>query len=242
MSQSDFTIETNGVSGTTFGLDIQTALRALASTSLGTSAPSTVYDGQIWLDNASTPWKLKIYDGSDWITLFEVDAGSDTASAVGQSTTPVGTVSMFAGAAADVPEDWLLCDGSAVSRTTYADLYTVLGDLWGNGDGSSTFNLPDYRGKSPLGVNDSGLPAGEDGSFSTRNEAATGGEEDHTLGTSELPAHTHQLDKSGGAMGGAGITTNNTYVGAKFTTNSTGSGSSHNTMHPFIVINFIIKH
>ena len=68
MSQHDMLIDT------TFGQDIQDGLRALASGSKGNSAPGTPYAGQIWLDDSSAPWLLKIYDGIDWFTLGEVDA------------------------------------------------------------------------------------------------------------------------------------------------------------------------
>ena len=79
MSQSDMTIETSSVSGSLFGTDVQTNLRALASTSKGSSAPATPYDGQLWLDDSGTPWVLKIYDlsGTDWIALGNVNASTD---------------------------------------------------------------------------------------------------------------------------------------------------------------------
>ena len=64
--------------------------------------------------------------------------------------TPVGSVQMFAGATA--PTDWLLCDGTAVSRETFAALFNVIGTTYGDGDGSTTFNLPDFRGRLPIGV------------------------------------------------------------------------------------------
>jgi microcystin-dependent protein len=66
------------------------------------------------------------------------------------TNTPSGTVVMFAGSAA--PTDWLLCDGAAVSRTTYAALFSAIGTTWGAGNGSTTFNLPDMRGAAPAGV------------------------------------------------------------------------------------------
>lgn len=64
-------------------------------------------------------------------------------------TTPVGEVIAYAGAS--VPTGWLRCDGSAVSRTTYAKLFAVIGTTFGTGDGSTTFNLPDLAGRVPLG-------------------------------------------------------------------------------------------
>lgn len=64
--------------------------------------------------------------------------------------TPVGAVTMFAGATA--PGGWLLCDGSAVNRITYQDLFAVISTTFGVGDGSTTFNLPDFREAAPTGV------------------------------------------------------------------------------------------
>lgn len=70
---------------------------------------------------------------------------------------PAGVVEMFVGGIDKIPEGYLICDGSAVSRTEYADLFQVIGVGCGNGDGSTTFNLPDFRGRFPRGVSgDSG--------------------------------------------------------------------------------------
>lgn len=65
-----------------------------------------------------------------------------------------GVIQMFAGSTP--PAGWLLCDGSAVSRTTYATLYAAIGDTWGAGNGSTTFNLPDLRGRTVVGVDSNG--------------------------------------------------------------------------------------
>ena len=62
---------------------------------------------------------------------------------------PVGCVIPFAGAAA--PTGWLLCQGQAISRTTYAQLFSVIGTTYGSGDGKTTFNLPDMRGRVAVG-------------------------------------------------------------------------------------------
>ena len=61
-----------------------------------------------------------------------------------------GTIKMFAGSVA--PDGWLLCNGQAVSRTTYSKLFNVIGTTYGEGDGSTTFNVPDLRGRTPVGV------------------------------------------------------------------------------------------
>lgn len=89
----------------------------------------------------------------------------------------------FAGSVA--PEGYLLCDGSAVSRTTYATLFEVIGTTYGAGDGSTTFNVPDLTGRVVIGVS------------GTHALASTGGSETVTLTTSELPAHSHEVPQHG---------------------------------------------
>jgi microcystin-dependent protein len=66
---------------------------------------------------------------------------------------PAGAVVAFAGPTNNLPNGYLFCDGSAVSRTTYASLFAAIGTAWGTGDGSTTFNLPDMRGVFLRGVN-----------------------------------------------------------------------------------------
>ena len=84
---------------------------------------------------------------------------------------------------------WLLCDGAAVSRTTYGALFAAIGTTYGAGDASSTFNVPDYRGRTIVG-------AGAGPGLSARARGATGGEEAHTLTGTEsgVAAHTHTQD------------------------------------------------
>ena len=141
------------------------------------------------------------------------------------------------------PDGWLLCYGQAVSRTTYANLFSLLSTTFGNGDGSTTFNLPDLRGRVPLGQDDMG------GSSAGRVVAAegsvlggSGGAETHTLTTSEMPAHTHTL-------GGSYASYATAYQGSYFVltnlnnanTGSTGGGNAHNNMPPYITLNYIIR-
>lgn len=98
---------------------------------------------------------------------------------------PAGIIMPFAGTV--TPENYLFCDGAAVSRTTYATLFGVIGTTFGAGDGSSTFNLPDLSGRVPLGVS------------STHLLGSTGGSETVTLTESELPAHVHEVPQHGHA-------------------------------------------
>jgi len=153
-----------------------------------------------------------------------------------------GEVRAWAGAEASPPSGWLLCDGDDVSRTTYAGLFAVIGETYGVGDGSTTFNLPDFRGRAILGVNNSGLPNGANGSFTTRDRGDEGGVETHTLTENEIPAHVHGI----GGASDLGTLDDNDYrlnPGGSSVGNSksTGGGAAHQNMMPFGVANYIIK-
>lgn len=95
----------------------------------------------------------------------------------GATAVPTGSVQMFAGAVA--PAGWLPCDGAAVSRSGYAALFAVVGTTYGAGDGGTTFNLPDLRDRTPVGVS-----AG-------KTRGAKGGSSTVTIGAGNLPAHEH---------------------------------------------------
>jgi microcystin-dependent protein len=122
-------------------------------------------------------------------------AGSGTwTSLPGGIVIPFGIVTDYAGTSA--PSLWLLCYGQAISRTTYSDLFGVVGTTYGSGDGSTTFNLPDYRGRVGAGQDDmggvsanrlTGLTNGVDGD----TIGAVGGLESFTLATANLPSHSH---------------------------------------------------
>ena len=94
---------------------------------------------------------------------------------------PAGVMMPYAGDTA--PTQWLLCDGSAVSRTTYADLFAIIGTTYGSGDGSTTFNLPNAKGKTLVGLDSSDSDFG--------NLADSPGEKTHKLTIAEMPSHTH---------------------------------------------------
>lgn len=161
---------------------------------------------------------------------------------------PVGSVLPYAGS--NAPSGWLLCDGSAVSRSTYSDLFNVVGTTFGAGDGSTTFNLPDLRGRFPLGLDNMG---GNSANRVTASQAdslgGTSGAEDHTLSASELAPHTHNVTFPGrNSTGGdpdasrfSGVTTIGNNFNLTKTSASAGSGSPHNNMPPYISLSFIVR-
>ena len=139
--------------------------------------------------------------------------------------TPIGTVSAFAGASA--PDKYLICDGSTISRTTYSDLYAVLGDVYGNGDGSTTFEIPDLRGEFLRGL-----------------DGGRGVDASRTLGSAQsdlLKSHTHQVQNvfSGGGTGDEENYVSN--VTASRSTIDTLSAGGAETRPRNIAMNYIIK-
>jgi microcystin-dependent protein len=160
---------------------------------------------------------------------------------------PTGVISEFAGASA--PAGYLLCDGAAVSRATYSDLFATIGTTFGAGNGSSTFSLPNHGGRVAAGKGS--------GTFATLG--ATGGAETHTLTTAQMPSHTHVQNShthsppagsfiiygngggGSGTGGGAALSVSTNTAAATPTNQNTGGGGSHNNLQPFIVMNFIIK-
>lgn len=101
----------------------------------------------------------------------------------------IGQIRQVAFDAVTAPEGWLFCDGSAVSRTTYAELFAVIGTAFGAGDGSTTFNVPNLGGRVPVGE-DTG-----DADFDVIGE--TGGAKEVTLDSDELPTHDHTVSNGG---------------------------------------------
>lgn len=153
---------------------------------------------------------------------------------------PSGVIVSFGGTTA--PAGYLMCDGSAVSRTTYAPLFAIIGTTYGAGNGSTTFNLPDLRQRFPLGKAASGTGSTLGG---------TGGAIDHT----HTISHTHDVDPpntTSGApsttvaatnlTGSAASTTHTHDVNiSSFTSGAASTSTSGTANAPFISLNFIIK-
>lgn len=166
----------------------------------------------------------------------------------------VGTIVPFTGDT--IPMSYLLCDGRAVSRSEYPGLFEVIGTTYGSGDGSTTFNLPNLKGKIPVGQDTS------DTTFSTLGKAT--GEKEVTLTKDQMPKHTHTQNahrhqqnyntwyndssnydvrlagNTSGYYSGAGMTgyyTDN----ATATNQDTGGDKPHNNIQPSLVVKYMIK-
>lgn len=193
-----------------------------------------VWNGSAWVKPSGTPDGTKfLRDDGTWATL-------------GGGGAPTGSVTMYAGATA--PTGWLLCDGAAVSRTTFSALFAEIGTAYGVGDGSTTFNVPDTQGRVPVGKG-------------THVDVDALGDNDGTVLASRRPKHKHVVndpthdhqttakshgsDQNVGSAGG-GIIVAGSSTGSNITPASTGitigpQASSPTDGPAYLVFNYIIK-
>lgn len=173
---------------------------------------------------------------------FFISLWNRTGAQQGGSTFNPGDLKPIAGAG--IPVGWLVCDGSAVSRTQYVALFNAISTLWGSGDNVTTFNIPDLRGSTVIGSNVS-FPLG-----------STGGASSITLSLGNLPTHSHTINDPGhfhpsvvaasnvtaGASAG-GVTAGNTGTATTgiIATNNTGSGTPFSILSPYGAANWIVK-
>ena len=147
-------------------------------------------------------------------------------------TVPTGTISDFGGTVP--PSGYLACDGSAVSRTTYSDLYSAVGNAWGDGDGLTTFNLPNLDRRATIG-------SGGTLTATIGNTVGSyGGEEEHTLTEAEMPKHTHDTPQGNSGFTGTLFLGTTNPIGTQ-DTESAGNDEAHNNMQPSAVVLKIIK-
>lgn len=217
------------------------------------------YAGDLWYNN-STGTAVQITQGSSVTTSSS-------------PLVPAGVMWPFGGVSA--PTGFLACDGSAVSRSGFQDLFDAIGTAYGAGDGSldafgqpATFNLPDMRGRTPIGA---GVYTDPVSGAVTRSLGVALGAEKHLLTTTEMPSHnhiqnahnhtltdpghTHAAYNSGSAFAGtfafaesniltttSGASTTGISISAATATNQpAGGGAVHNNMQPSLVTNWIIK-
>lgn len=211
-----------------FGLDTSTT-----SVVISYNTPSTtgywysLKDEKLYKWNGSA-WVVQVrviiasisWQGSGSYT-YALPIGKGIKDVYGRGHVPAGSVSAFAGASA--PDGYLTCNGAALSRTIYSDLFSAIGTTYGVGDGSTTFNIPDLRGEFIRGL-----------------DGGRGVDSGRTLGSyqaDELKSHTHTYR-------GATITptgSDPTGTGSTFTIGNTGSTGGTETRPRNIAMNFIIK-
>jgi microcystin-dependent protein len=185
----------------------------------------------------------------------------------GGAALPAGIVVAYAAAAA--PTGWLLCDGSAVGRSTYAALFAAIGTTYGAGDGTTTFNLPNLKGRTPVGLDaaQSEFDAlGESGGAkSVTLTAAQSGAPAHshgvgTLATASAGSHSHTFGVKTNTGGGGNSNTledlntdTTTFTtaatgahthglsGSTANNAATGAAQAHENLPPYLTLNFLIK-
>lgn len=204
-----------------------------------TASPSYSHIMRIagWDTNGgSGGWPVELSFSGNGVAIRQGTSATAWSSWVSVSP-PIGSIQVFAGSTA--PAGYFLCQGQSISRTTYADLFAIIGTTYGAGDGSTTFNLPNLKGRVPVGF--------DSGQTEFNNLGETGGEKTHTLSVTEMPSHNHEL-KGGGSpislvTGGSQYRFPFTADGGmtQLTSDAAGGGAAHNNLQPYISMNYIIK-
>ena len=237
--------------------EVQAVILDPQASSLSAANTSALYsiDGDFWYNN-STGTPVQITDGN-------------SLASASSPLVPAGVIWPYGGSSA--PTGFLLCNGSAISRATYSDLFAVIGTLYGVGDGATTFNLPNANGRTAVGAGNYTDPVS--GSV-TRSLGASAGAEKHVITTAEMATHNHGGGSHTHFTHADVSTTSTTSITALTspartrsagdnldyqavsqgtgptvgltsnsgaTVTSNGSDSAHNNMQPYFVTNYIIK-
>ncbi|MFR8269331.1 MAG: tail fiber protein, partial [Oscillospiraceae bacterium] len=199
---------TNVVNGAAYKMDVDgnmwTQSKTVTITASCTSCTNTysVDGGTTWANFPSNSFSIKFISGRTIVTKSSdgTNTVSNTYTVTNIDSTSPGIIKI--NASSTVPGGYLPCDGRAISRTTYANLFKVIGTTYGAGDGSTTFNVPNLNGRVVVGKSSSTFTA----------LGQTGGEINSTLSTANLPAHTHTVTSKG--------TVSSSFTGSSVTTSS----------------------
>lgn len=195
MSQATFTTPSSPLTMTALKTFLDNALAALVTVQRGDPAGiSSPTEGMLCWDTTGATDILKRYTvAAGWVSLYScnITTGAVVPYKDGAQMTvmPTGAMTPYAGTTA--PTGWLLCYGQAVSRSTYATLFGVISTTYGVGDGSTTFNVPDMRGRSFIGLDNLGGSAASRVAAATSLGYAAGAEEVDLSHTHTGPSHTH---------------------------------------------------
>lgn len=224
--------------------DVLGAIRSSNSSTDGTNPPATIA-GMLWYDGQKDKLKIRNQANDGWNEIPYM---------------PAGSLQLWAGTGS-APTGWLLCDGSAKSTTTYADLFAAIAYTYG-GSGSS-FNVPNCVGRVVSGK-------GSTSGLTTRSLGAKFGSETHSLTEAQMPRHTHNGKVYLNAHGSVSPISDSTlgttiehennshtvstttsydlsgltrqdYTGGTGSSQSASNGSAHNIIQPTIALNYIIK-
>jgi microcystin-dependent protein len=242
------TFTANTLTATSITTSILAATDVSTTTLTATSITTSVVDASSITVTGNVSAAEYYGDGSN-LTGIIIPSGS----------VPSGSIFPYAGIT--VPSGYLFCYGQAISRSTYSDLFSAIGTTYGSGDFTTTFNLPDLRGRVVAGQDDMGGSSanrltGASGGVNGDTLGAAGGDEGHQLTEAELAAHTHSagsyqttIPTFANEEGSEQVLQRNTGVNqAAFTSyaltgssGSTGSNAEHNNVQPTFILNYIIK-
>ena len=171
-------------------------------------SPNYTYKVQLW----TAPTVLNPQGAQIW---SEDPVGSESG---GGTPAIIGEIRAYAGTAASIPANWALCYGQAVSRTSYPDLFTALGTTWGAGDSTTTFNLPDLRGRGLFGLDNMG------GTSAARITSGVSGVSGDTLGATGGDEHS-QTDTLSAATSVTSVDSGHTHATTAVTSPISAGGS-----------------